>query len=526
MSQGLMKKGTEPVQAETKDETVQAQTKERKNHQVKLTAAHILAAKQLAEPGTTVREEWTDMRQPGLRILVRRRSARWILRFGDRTVTLGELDDWSVEEARRAAPQIRAMLKSGLDPRPWIDARVAGASADEAAGVVLRRKAKERGAWTVETMLRTYLEENIRLGRLVGGERRAPSRATARDVEFVLNCQPFQAIGPLLAQELEEDDLERFWKGMAATHKGSASRKALAYVKAALSWARKYHPGASGLKGKPSWWRDVQSLHTEKRRKRRPKLEHVGLTLALAQAMHPAPAGRASSTALAFLVLVLFAQRRSMVAIEHRWVIEDERCDGWGILYIPDFGMKGRRDHMLPVPPEVMRLLRPAIAAAIRRGSKWLFPGARKGKQTTDIHMDGSALNQLLARLREDERERLGKRHDDKSVVTPFDWSPHDVRRTFATLIEDLLKRGDAVSAVLDHAAPRGDLASVYDAAEITRIAYSDAQRLPLKRLAIEPWVSMVLAAIEQARPQAAAIVAGAERTPKENSTAVAKLAA
>ena len=198
MSQGFTKSGTESVQAETK---------KKKNHKVKLTANHMLAAKELAEAGTAKWEEWTDIQEPGLRIRVRRYTATWILRFDNQTVTLGPLSKWTPKKARLAAPQIRAMLKSRLDPRPWIDARLAGASADEAAGVALRRKAKEQGAWSMETTLRTYLDDNIRQGRLVRGERRPPAAATARDVEFVLNCQPFQAIAPLLAQEL--DDRER-----------------------------------------------------------------------------------------------------------------------------------------------------------------------------------------------------------------------------------------------------------------------------------------------------------------------------
>ena len=50
-------------------------------------------------------------------------------------------------------------------------------------------------------------------------------------------------------------------------------------------------------------------------------------------------------------------------------------------------------------------------------------------------------------------------------------FTPHDMRRTFATTCGDLAVRGDAISAVLDHADISSGLAPIVSA-DISRIAY------------------------------------------------------
>ncbi|NJL50241.1 MAG: tyrosine-type recombinase/integrase [Blastochloris sp.] len=482
-----------------------------------LTYAHVRHALQLAEDGTTSLAEWADEREPGLRIRVRGRAATWLLQFGRHTVTLGPAKRWTPLQAREMASHVRGMLRSELDPRPWIAARLAGATPDEAAGVLLHRRAKQRQEWSLGTVLQTYLDEHIRQGRVVRGVRRPPSTATARDVEAVLRSEPFAAIANLFTRQFDEAAFEQFRNATAAAHGGSASRKAVAYVSAALSWARFHHAAASGLVGAPRWWRDVRSIHVETVRNRMPSVADLGLTLALArEAQHLSPSGGTGPSETAVLALwfvLLTAQRLSVVGIEHRFVVEDDRAgDGSGIVYIPAELMKSRREHVVPLPPAAMALVRPAIAAAKAAQSRWLFPAPRKRRADEDLPIHKSTLYHLLLRLRGGHatgKRRLAPDLLSAAGVSVPDWSPHDVRRTFATVIEDRTTRGDAVSAVLDHAQD-GGRSMVPDAAAITRIAYSRAQRLPLKRLALEPWVAMIFEAVAAAESRAKEVVAEA----------------
>lgn len=479
-----------------------------------LTNNHLTDAIRLAQDGKTKLQEWSDVREPGLRLRVRKYNATWIFKFKDSTVTLGPAIRWTVVQARAAASHVRGMLRSGLDPRPWVDARLAGASADEAAGVVLRREGKERQEWTLSVLMEHYRDDHIKVGRVIRGQRRPPSENTLNDVEVLMRQQPYLNVADMLVRELDERTLETYRNTLAKLHGGSASRKGLAYIKAALTWARKHHPAAAGLVGIAGWWRDVAALHVEQSKTRAPTLEDIGMTIALAEAAASRLPGRrieagASTATLAALWLLVFTahRREAVVTTARTELIEDVRMEGWGILYRPPTVMKGRREHVLPLPPSAMAVLRPLMEE--KTNSPWLFPAARVAATGEVIHLHGSALNKLLERLRgSDEKSRAAGVPDLLTLagVTVPDWSPHDVRRTFATLVEDWTTRGDAVSAVLDHEGVGGDSVS-QGAAAITRTAYSQSQRLPLKRIAVEPWCDAVVAAVEAARPVAASVI-------------------
>lgn len=480
-----------------------------------LTNNHLTDAIRLAQDGKTRLQEWSDVREPGLRLRVRKYNATWIFKFKDSTVTLGPAIRWTVVQARAAASHVRGMLKSSLDPRPWVDARLAGASADEAAGVVLRREGKERNEWTLNVLMERYRDDHIKAGRVIRGQRRPPSANTLNDVEVLMRQQPYLDIADRLVRELDERALETYRNTLAKLHGGSASRKGLAYIKAALTWARKHHPAAAGLVGVSGWWRDVAALHVDQSKTRAPTLEDIGMTIALAEAARRLPGRRikaeVSEATLAALWLLAFTahRREAAVSVERGELIDDVRAgEGWGILYRPPHVMKGRREHTLPMPPTAMAVLRPLLDK--RTNSVWLFPAVRAARDGSEVHLHGSAINKLLERLRGgDQMSRAAGVPDLLTLagISVPDWSPHDVRRTFATLVEDWTTRGDAVSAVLDHEGVGADAVS-RGAAAITRTAYSQSQRLPLKRIAMEPWCDAVVAAVEAARPLAAQAVA------------------
>lgn len=249
---------------------------------VSLTQKEVASALALAATGTATLDEWADTREIGLRIRVRGRRAVWLLKFRDSSVTLGPAGRWTPRQAREMASHVRGMLKSELDPRPWVDARLAGADAEEAAGVVLRREGRERKEWTVGEVVRQYVDQHLKLGRVVRGERRPPSARSVHDVEAsVLRAPAFRMISGLLARELDARRLEDYRNTVAKTNGGSTSRKVLSNVKTAMSWAKKHHGAASGLGGLTALWRDVASTHVEKVRTRMPSVDDLGLTLAL-----------------------------------------------------------------------------------------------------------------------------------------------------------------------------------------------------------------------------------------------------
>lgn len=123
--------------------------------------------------------------------------------------------------------------------------------------------------------------------------------------------------------------------------------------------------------------------------------------------------------------------------------------------------------------------------------------------------MDGSSVNKLLDRLRgKDEKSQAYSMPNLLALagVQEPDWSPHDARNTFATMVEDWTTRGDAASAVLDHEGS-GNQGISRGAAAITRVAYSQSQRLPLKRIAMEPWCNAIIDYVEAAIPKAEKLI-------------------
>ncbi|MCD2174222.1 tyrosine-type recombinase/integrase [Rhizobium sp. C4] len=244
------------------------------------------------------------------------------------------------------------------------------------------------------------------------------------------------------------------------------------------------------------------------------------MTIALAETARRLPGRKiqseVSEATLASLWLLIFTahRREAVVSVQRGEFIDDVRAgNGWGILYRPRTAMKGKREHVLPIPPSAMAVLRPLLMTS--SDSEWLFPAARRARDGSQIHLHASAINKLLERLRGgDQKSRAAGSPDLMTLagVSVPDWSPHDVRRTFATLVEDWTTRGDAVSAVLDHEGV-GKEAESHGAAAITRTAYSQSQRLLLKRIAMEPWCDAIVAAVEAARPLATQIVASVRIT-------------
>ncbi len=77
-------------------------------------------------------------------------------------------------------------------------------------------------------------------------------------------------------------------------------------------------------------------------------------------------------------------------------------------------------------------------------------------------------------------------------------FSPHDLRRSLATILTDLKVRGDATSAILDHVEPVPGAKSFAEA-PVTRMVYDQSQKLALKREAMQVWTDTIFEACDKA---------------------------
>lgn len=137
-------------------------------------------------------------------------------------------------------------------------------------------------------------------------------------------------------------------------------------------------------------------------------------------------------TKLAFRLLLLTLVRKSEL-LTARWEHIDLERGEW---VIPPASTKTRKAHWVPLAPQAVEAL--ARLRVIGCGEPYVLPHQSR----SNGHMSGSALNEMLARLR---RGSLGG-------VEPF--TVHDLRRTAATRLSEAGFAGDWIERALNHELP------------------------------------------------------------------------
>jgi hypothetical protein len=163
--------------------------------------------------------------------------------------------------------------------------------------------------------------------------------------------------------------------------------------------------------------------------------------------------------------------------------------EGWAVCLWSETVMKSRRYHALPIPPRAVLLLERAIAGG-REDSKYVFPSTAVREGPGDLG------KRLTEEEKKKQKEPVPALPDLLGEANAPHFSPHDIRRAFATTCGDRSVRGDATSAVLDHAGIETGQQLVRSA-EVTRLAYDYSQKLELKAMAMETWTDALLAAVE-----------------------------
>lgn len=486
---------------------------------VELNADHLKQARQAAADRTYLASDplfLADMNEKGLLLRVRGGKAEWILKHGGKTRTLGTLGPERgdlkpgeirvIKEARELARKTRALLKDGTDPKAFLTGTAAGKGEEDATAAAERHTAIASGKWTWETLVEKYADGYLAAPRMTTrGVLKQPSLNTAAEARRYLTMEGAKPLFGKLLSELRPGDLEDVRDTCAVAGRKTASRQFVAYAKGALSFARKKHSRVAGLESAPKWWLEVEKLDSTipAPRNRHPSLEELARVLYVAEKFRTIPgrknAKATSETVLAaFWFLALTAQRVTAgLSLRKEHVLPwPNGPEGWKVIYFPPEVMKGRRPHSLPIPPRVAVLFE--RAAKERQGSDFAFPATRAtGEEDAPLSRWSVAI--LIERLRGRSADpKAGAEFDGQDLLEGLpNFSPHDLRRTFATICGDLSVRGDAISAVLDHADISTGQAPIRTA-DITRVAYDYSQRLELKRIAVEAWTNAVFDAVEQ----------------------------
>lgn len=458
--------------------------------------------------------EWADTTFPGLILRVGRQGGAWHLKTEARTVRLGDMS-MSVSAAREAAKRSKADLAAGKNPsrddlRVWEDATKSGVPLRTARAVAFPKvlheptqdERRRDGPWEWHDLVDLFLAKKLPTLK----EGRWPvqyERHLRRSVDDHLRR--------MLVRDVTQADLLALRNRILKNRPASAAADTVETIKAAMDWAKANEPVLSGLdSASHPWWRDgVQVDYQSGTRDHTPTLEELARTLVVAE-HYRALGGTAKETSDAALAalwaLVLTGQRLSALVGTRRTTTRDwDERPGWKIWTWTAVEMKGPggggrrkakpKPHGIPVPPEALTAL---ARFTTDRSSTFLFPGRDPRRSVTSSAMTG-----LFDRLKGKEKDaKNGGRtiRPEGDLMTLHGirhWTAHDVRRTLPAFL-DMERLGGSGSAILAHskAKANGDQDAERELpAAITLKHYIHSQRIELKALGMEVWVSAVLEA-------------------------------
>lgn len=404
---------------------------------IDITATTIKKAKADAKAGSA-RYEVTDARQAGLCIRVGATGARWQIRWKrlgkNSRLDIGDIDDWTIVEAREVTSKAKAFLRTtGIPDEKWLHNRKIEYRKVERSAPEPRAAAPVRLLWDFETAKAEYLAEVKRTKR----------HATWVDYKNMLAAPELDPVRKKLVANIRRErlgeivaDIFRSGRERHAEHLASVLRPMWTFLAGDAQVRRSgVTPGIMKELRAPVRTLDEGDDEDDIAPYVPPMIE-LGriLTIARTEGVLDEQIG------LCVQLCVHSAQR--VLTVVSAKVSHFEGVDGGGLWSIPPARRKSgtskrgkTHNHVIPLPPATWSVVKRAIEIAKSQDSVWLFPGYRPRKSGDEVtHMNKSVLTRALLLM--------------PSVVA----SPHKVRRSFGTHGEAVLglKRSD-VKAVLDH---------------------------------------------------------------------------
>lgn len=481
---------------------------------------HIKEAVAMASSGETPPGKihiYSDERAQGLRLIVQKNRASWVVKYKDKSLTIGWI--WpeglrplkTATAARDMVPIIKGLLDE--DPaqvEPFLVAKYAGR--DNKAAIAEMRPVVT--TWTLQQCAAAMIEARTK------STAQSPLRkASVDEIHRTLRRPEMKVLVDTAAALLKRGEVEKVRDKIEASSGISAAKKCVSNIRSIMNYCCEYKSGDSGLDHKDMWWELLKTDSNIKPRTRTPATDEIIKTLQIATHYldHPLPGrvdgkhGLRENVYAAMWWLILTAQRTSAgLALRKVDFYPDPKDDGYYLAAWDDTVNKNKKTHVLPIPMRAVNHMLPLIEAAQDHGSVWAFPSER-GSEENDICISRTAIRQCIVRL--EGRDPLMKGRDDArnllEEVGVSHWSPHDLRRSITAVMDEAGIPGGA-SAVLAHEiklsehlgedalteAQREEWAA-NRMAKITKLAYGGGTFLKLKKSAMTIWTDAVLDAWE-----------------------------
>jgi integrase len=376
------------------------------------------------EAPTASRLEVWDTRLPGLNFrLTPRGAGTWTLRTRthEGKQTRVTLDTWpaiGTVEARKRAIAALAVVQGGGDP----------SSEKKSAKVARAARSAEP---TVAAKLEAWREAHA-------GGSRAWSERYAREVERICRRDIEPALGKRILRETTRSD----WTNLVAARR--AKTPAMAALLYRVLSAFLNHAEAQG-------WIETSPLPRKGAAMLAPPPESRTRVLTDDELIKVMAAANAEGLRTrAFLLLLILCAVR---ATEAAGIAAEELDLEAGLCRIPAGRSKNRRSHTVPLPPELISLLRGLLPEGETSAEGYRLLGAGGGA------FQGFA--KLKARL--DARIAEARKGSDVAAKSMPPWRFHDLRRTARTGMTRLGVPRDHAEMAINHVSGRSALERTYD---------------------------------------------------------------
>lgn len=496
---------------------------------VRLSPEHVRRGLAMVEASTVPGRghEFVCDKRTGLLLRVTQTAAVFYLKLENTTLRIGSADKLTLDQARDQAAEAKLATKRGKAPRAYLNAfetLIADGMTDAdaweiASGIDSAPDESDderfaQGPWKWKDLRKAFLadkEVTLKAGYF-------------KYYKTYLEYDELKALDDRLVSSISIDDLEgaRDTMLLETKRKRSAVWRSVQQARQMMTWGWSEHCGKCGLKGTfYPWWSRWNLKYKSGKKQRTPTLRDLARTLVVAETHRTlgwTEHATGPGTLAAMWAVVLTAQRTGALCgtLRERLVPDPER-PGWRVAVWTGSEMKGGRsggrDHALPIPPAAIVKIEAYWKEADEGGepSRFAFPSMRG-----DRPVSKGSVNQLLRRLEgiinQPAHARSGGINPEtglasrkkKSLPARIDllarygiepWTPHDVRRTLASFLDER-RLGGAGSAILAHLTDKSD--NDADKVEkVTRLHYALSQRLPLKAEGMALWVDAVLEAYQ-----------------------------
>jgi integrase len=382
--------------------------------------------------------------------------------------------------------------------------------------------------WTLQQCADAMIE-----GRTKKTSQSPLRKASVEEIHRTLRRPEMKDLIETPAVLLKRGEVEKVRDKIEASSGISAAKKCVSNIRSIMNYCCEYKSGESGLDHKDMWWELLKTDSKIIARTRTPSITDIVKTLQLAvHYLDRSLPGRVDgkhglrdNVYAAFWWLVLTAQRTTAgLALRKVDFYPDPRDPDYYLAAWDEGVTKNKKTHVLPVPMRAVDHILPLIEAAKDHGSEWVFASER-GKEDKDISISRTAVRQFIVRLQGRDPLMKGKEaaRDLLAEAGVMHWTPHDLRRSITTVMDDNGIPGGA-SAVLAHEiklsehlgedalteAQREEWAA-NRMAKITKLAYGGGTFLKLKKSAMTIWTDAVLDAWDAIRAPEEAFVDAAE---------------